>query len=116
LDAKKQELAAATSQHETISISYQPTDDPVDAYAMSDGGALVLVGLQETIDVVAGAAPIKVTADGKGVVAPAPGNYHDLTTVQLVLAAFTVPPKTSALKVTGIGLYLGPISTIGTKV
>ena len=111
----KQQNDAGVAKHYNYSYAYAPTDDPVDAYLLRDGGALVLLGLQVTTHIVAQAAPIQVTQDGKGVSDPAPGWYHDVTYVALALALFTTPPKDSAVKVTGIGAYTGTVTATGTK-
>jgi hypothetical protein len=85
----------------------------VDVYLLRDGGALVLVGIKVTEHLVATAGSIDVPQDGKGVTAPAPGKYRELTTVELALAAFSVPPKGSAARVAALGVYSGAISTTG---
>ena len=112
----KQTISSNASKQYALSYSYVPTGDPVDAYVLRDGSALVLVAIEQTAHTVAGKDPIKVTGDGKGVVAPGPGSYHDLTQVSLVLAAFTIPPKGSAVKVSGIAAYFGPVSATATRV
>lgn len=115
IQGNKQQIANSAKSQFTLTYSYVPTDDPVDAYVLKDGSVLVLVGIQQTAHTVAGKDPIKVTGDGKGVTYPAAGSYRDLTQTTLVLAAFTIPPKGSAVKVSGIAVYDGPVSATATR-
>jgi hypothetical protein len=115
IENTKKRVADTAAQHNTLSATYTSTDDPVDVYLLRDGGALVLFGIKATDHLVAAAGgSISVTEDGKGVTAPAPGKYRELTTVELVLAAFSVPPKGSSAKVAPLGIYTAPVSTVGT--
>lgn len=106
---------AARSSSVTVSFTFKPTGDPVFAYLLNNGGALVLSSLLGTIDNLATKDPMTVTADGKGVIGPPPGKYSRVTTDQAYLVAFVVPPKGSSDKVTVIGAVNGPIQSIGTK-
>lgn len=115
LDQLKQLVDSGAAQHVATTFSFAATDDPVDAYLLSDGGALVLTGVQMTVRRVASSGSITVTDDGKGVMGPAPGSYHEVTTILLALGAFVVPPKGSAAKVSGIGIYSGTVATTAAK-
>ncbi len=99
----------------TVSFAFAPTTDPVAAYLMKDGSALVLFGIRETVHVVAGKNPIVVSTDGKGINGPPPGKYHD--TDQDVLQLFGVldPPKTGTDKVSVQGFWAGSVRASGTK-
>jgi hypothetical protein len=116
IQANQKQVSDNAAKHYVFTHAYAPTDDPVDAYVLKDGSALVLVGLEQTSHVVAQQDPMTVTEDGKGVVGPAPGTYRESTTVVLVMATFTDPAKGSTQKVSGTGAYFGPVTTTATKV
>jgi hypothetical protein len=114
IDQDNKNIATDAKSHVALSFAFSQSNDPVDAYALRDGGALVLVGLTWTTKAVASPAPIVVTKDGNGIVAPAPGKYRAVTGTTLVLAAFSVPPKGSIAKIAGLGAYSGPVSSMAT--
>jgi hypothetical protein len=98
----------------TATLTFTPTDDESSAYLLSDGSALVLVGVRSQTHVVAGKTLITATKDGKGVVGPSPGKYKDTTNELLLLAAFIDPPKGGTAKVTGFGALSGPVRSTAT--
>jgi hypothetical protein len=106
--------SAAQDKHVSVTESWSITGDPVAAYLLSDGGVLVLLGVRATAHAVPRSGTITIVQDGRGVTAPAPGKYRDTTTVSLLLAAFTVPPKGSADKVSAVAGYNGAVSSTGT--
>ena len=115
IDANNQNIRGRAQQRgETETVSYVPSGDPVVAYLLNDGGALVLVGLRASAHLVATKAPITVSMDGKGISGPAPGKYHDITFERVVMNAFVDPPKNSTDRVAGIGANGGPIRSTGT--
>ncbi len=114
ITGNKKDAASDASKHYSYTYTYAPTNDPVDAYRLADGGALVLVAIEATDHIHANAEPVSVTTDGKGITDPAPGSYRDVTRVLLVLGAFSVPPKGGTAKVTGVGVYFGPVTATGT--
>ncbi len=102
---------AAQEKAETVTTTWSPTGDPVTAYLLNDGGALVLIGVQASVHVVPRTGAITITKDGKGVTGPGPGRYRDTTTVTLLIAAFIVPAKGSTEKVSAVGGFVGPVSS-----
>jgi hypothetical protein len=114
-DAVKKIGSQATA-HTAVTKTISPLDDPVQAYLLRDGGALVVTGVRWALRTVAdGTGTLDITKDGKGVLAPAPGRYRDVTSVTMELLAFTVPAKGSKDKVNGLGIYSGPVSSTGTR-
>jgi hypothetical protein len=114
IDAMNNEISAHKAAHANMTVSLSPTEDPVDAYRLRDGSALVLLGVSVTAHVVATSAPLKVEKDGKGVAGPAPGAYRDVTTDSLNLVGFSVPPKGSSAKIAGLGVYSGLVRSTAT--
>lgn len=106
---------AAQTDGATLSYAFATTDDPVFAYLLNDGSALVLTNLRATRSEVATKGTITVSKDGKGITGPAPGNYRNITRDELLFAAFIVPPKRSADKVSGLGLGGGVIRSTATR-
>ena len=104
----------AQQKQETVTVTGAPTGDPVVAYLLNDGGAVVLFGTRVTTHAVATKAPITITHDGKGIAAPAPGRYRDTTAELLLLVAFIDPPRGSGDRLTGIGAFGGTVRATGT--
>lgn len=101
---------------QAVTVSFTPSSDPISAYLLNDGGALVLVGVQSMTHVT----PLKaggvltVTKDGMDVAGPAPGKYRDWTNELILLAALVDPAKGSAGKVSGLGAISGPVRSLST--
>jgi hypothetical protein len=114
IESTKKQIDDFAAQHSTLTLTYTASQDPVDAYVLKDGSALVLAGIEVNSRNVANAgSSIKQTEDGKNISGPPAGSYREVDNTTLVLAAFTVPPKGSTVKVSVIGAYYGLVAAKG---